>query len=960
MYDMIFIQEHWLIPSELYKIKLLSNEYVLFGKSAMDDILSCGMLRGRPFGGVSILLKQSLLSAVKDSVVDSRFVILFFNNWAFINVYCPCDDSSQLSIDILIEMLDSIEHSILQHNCTNIVFGGDLNTNLGKHSVHSQLLNGLLQKLNLFVITSPRLLSLLPISAVVDCDYTFCNTVGYNSTIDYFCVSNNLIKWLYKYVTRDAAVNMSDHIPLELTLTDYDQSGYFTDLQYSNNTNDNDCSLKEKKLCRHRLRWDHGDLSNYYIFTGSNLYAVYNELMLHYQHMMACINSQSNNVYIENCIDAWYMQIVKVLRKASDLYIPQASEHLYKHWWTEDLDDMKRRAIDSYSIWLSAGKPRSGPLFDLKTKDKLRYKKAILKSKTKNDGDISDKLNDHLLQKNGPAFWKMWNNKVDNKSQKSIKLEGNISNTAAVEKFYNLFKSACHPNSVEYDQKLTNEFMAQLAAGYTGDSLQAVESLFRAEDIDGALNKTKLGKAPGHDDVMAEHLLNCHPIIYTLLAKLFNLMIASGFVPHDFSIGVLIPIPKSDSAYGTHKLENFRGITLSPFISKLFEHCILKLCSKYLVTSCNQFGFKAQLGCSHAIYTLRQVIDYHCCNASTLNMCFVDVSKAFDKVLHPLLFIKLMKRKMPRLIIIVLYNWYSKIYNFVQWENCSSNMFKVLSGVRQGGILSPYLFIVYVDDMLERLNSMGCKFFGYIIGAIMYADDLIFMSNSVYQLQLMLELCEHELSLLGLKINFTKSTCMWVGQRANFSCMNLKLSSGEISWSKEVKYLGIYVKSGQKFLCEMSYAKGKFYRSANAILNKLGKCRDNMVALKIVSSVALPTLLYGIEAQSLSNAQITSLEHTWNRAVFKIFSTFDVDILKHCLFYGGHLPVSHLYTIHKMNFLKKLLIVDNPVINFIASKMNGDEVEKLSIKFNCSNSKEFSNKFQTIIREQFKSQMNIN
>jgi len=56
MHDFIFVQEHWLIPSELYKLKSLSNEYVLFGKSAMKDILGCSVLWGRPFGGVSILL----------------------------------------------------------------------------------------------------------------------------------------------------------------------------------------------------------------------------------------------------------------------------------------------------------------------------------------------------------------------------------------------------------------------------------------------------------------------------------------------------------------------------------------------------------------------------------------------------------------------------------------------------------------------------------------------------------------------------------------------------------------------------------------------------------------------------------------------------------------------------------------------------------------------------------------
>ena len=57
-------------------------------------------------------------------------------------------------------------------------------------------------------------------------------------------------------------------------------------------------------------------------------------------------------------------------------------------------------------------------------------------------------------------------------------------------------------------------------------------------------------------------------------------------------------------------------------------------------------------------------------------------------------------------------------------------IFSPTAGIRQGGILSPYLFTVYVDDMLKKLNKLGCKFHGYVIGAIMYADDLVLISNS--------------------------------------------------------------------------------------------------------------------------------------------------------------------------------------------------------------------------------------
>ena len=205
---------------------------------------------------------------------------------------------------------------------------------------------------------------------------------------------------------------MSDHIRLELILTNHAQSDYFIDLRHFYYINDDICSSNEKMSGKHRLRQDHGDLSNYYIYTESNLYTVYNDLVLYYNSMMSCIKCQTDNVFVENCIDTWYMQIVKVLRTASDLYIPHVSEHLYQHWWTEDFDDMKRRAIDSYNIWLSAGKPRSGPVSDLKTKDKLLYKKTILKNKIKLDSDISDKLSGSLLQKNGASFWKTWNKKI--------------------------------------------------------------------------------------------------------------------------------------------------------------------------------------------------------------------------------------------------------------------------------------------------------------------------------------------------------------------------------------------------------------------------------------------------------------------------------------------------------------------------------------------------------------------
>ena len=108
----------------------------------------------------------------------------------------------------------------------------------------------------------------------------------------------------------------------------------------------------------------------------------------------------------------------------------------------------------------------------------------------------------------------------------------------------------------------------------------------------------------------------------------------------------------------------------------------------------------------------------------------------------------------------------------------------------------------------------------------MYADDLLLMSPSINELQLMLTVCENELALLDLKLNATKSVCLRIGQRHNKNCFTLHSQAGPIPWVSEARYLGLYLVSGRKFSCSLDNRKAKFDRSSNAILGKLGKNRE--------------------------------------------------------------------------------------------------------------------------------------
>ena len=98
---------------------------------------------------------------------------------------------------------------------------------------------------------------------------------------------------------------------------------------------------------------------------------------------------------------------------------------------------------------------------------------------------------------------------------------------------------------------------------------------------------------------------------------------------------------------------------MSLLISKILETLLLSNISKYFVSSDNQFGFKKNLACSRAIFSVRSTVDYFDNRNSTVNICSLDVAKAFDRTIsHFTLFLQLMKKSVPVNIVIMLASWH--------------------------------------------------------------------------------------------------------------------------------------------------------------------------------------------------------------------------------------------------------------------------------------------------------------
>ena len=174
----------------------------------------------------------------------------------------------------------------------------------------------------------------------------------------------------------------------------------------------------------------------------------------------------------------------------------------------------------------------------------------------------------------------------------------------------------------------------------------------------------------------------CITVTQLYVMFLFNIMSVHGFVPDSFGIGIIVPILKNRLGDVTDT-SNYRGITLSPLISKLFEHCILDKYNSYIISSDLQFGLKKNLGCNRAVFALLQCVDYFVTRDSSMYMAALDATKAFDRINHIKLFHRLYDIGISAHVIRLIVNWYAKIVSVVQWENYFSSYFVFKSGVRQ-------------------------------------------------------------------------------------------------------------------------------------------------------------------------------------------------------------------------------------------------------------------------------------
>ena len=379
--DIFMLQEHWLTPANLCKFDVFSD-YFCFGCSAMTKQVESGLLIGRPFGGVAIMVKKELRSITKTVHCDDRYAIITVSNYVLINVYMPCSgtpDRSEL-IENLLADISSWCDSLLEYH---FVIAGDFNTNLCIGGESAAQINSFINDRDL--VSCDTLFGMEHVSTYVN------EALNQASHIDYVLSSRK--QDVVRFSVIDLSLNFSDHLPVMVEIScRLDVSA----VHYEKSNGD-----RTEKL----LRWDKGDIMAYYFYTGHHLQLMLNDF--------DSIVQDKEHTNFSDRIELIYNSVISILSDGARLAVPTQSKSFYKYWWDEELDLLRQTSIDSNNVWVAAGKPRSGPIFTKRQTCRRQYRLKIKEKDTSNTVVYTNKLHEALLSKNGTSFWTVWRSKFE-------------------------------------------------------------------------------------------------------------------------------------------------------------------------------------------------------------------------------------------------------------------------------------------------------------------------------------------------------------------------------------------------------------------------------------------------------------------------------------------------------------------------------------------------------------------
>ena len=295
---------------------------------------------------------------------------------------------------------------------------------------------------------------------------------------------------------------------------------------------------------------------------------------------------------------------------------------------------------------------------------------------------------------------------------------------------------------------------------FTGFIPELKEDDVTQEEVEKAIRAMKSGKAPGENGITANMLKALGLIAVEPLTKLLQLAYRRKEIPEEWCSATIIPLFKKGDRT---RCGNYRGISLLDVCLKVYEKVLLNriglTIDPYMRET--QAGFRPGRGCVDQIFTLRHLLQHrHEFRRKTL-VCFVDFSAAFDSIHRDSMYQIMDAIGIGRPLVRAIMSLYRRTTSKVKvYEECTDD-FDIVSGVRQGSILSPLLFIIVICWVLDKAleNQEGITVFPAErkVLDLAFADDIALLAESEEALQQMVDSVESVAATVGLKINVGKT-----------------------------------------------------------------------------------------------------------------------------------------------------------------------------------------------------------
>ena len=391
------------------------------------------------------------------------------------------------------------------------------------------------------------------------------------------------------------------------------------------------------------------------------------------------------------------------------------------------------------------------------------------------------------------------------------------------------------------------------------------------------------------------------------LRKLFNLIFSSGIYPKDWSNSYILPLFKS----GDKKLpENYRGIAIGNSLGKLFNLILNSRLDKYFnknsIINEYQIGFSKKARTSDHIFVLRTIIDKYTKQGGKLYACFVDFKKAFDTVIHAGIRFKLLMNNINGKFYKIIKSMYERNEVCIKVNNNITPHFMSQLGVRQGDVMSPNLFKIFINDLPKYFTNLGntVEINNKKVDCLMYADDIVLLSTTASGLQSRLDQLHCFCNEWCLQVNTSKTKVMIFNNSGRLLKSNFSFDNKYLDVVKNYKYLGITFSPNGLFHQAKSDLYNKAMKASFKLQKSLSSCNPSVKTfLHLFDHTIKPIVLYGCEIWGMFNTTSAKCRRPTDDYLMSIYfgdyaDKIHLKVLKHIL--GVHKRSNNVAVLSEM------------------------------------------------------------